>query len=240
MTPLAAVTGARKCVSLLPIRPRVARANLFALGQGGGLDRRTLGPFSVYKGMYLPNGTIRHRRRALATAGLAHELTFSCYKKLPLLSSDPIRGFLVEALELARQRHDFELWAWVAMLDHVHLLISLGPQAVTVGPILGSIKQSVSRRAMRWFRHHNPELLPHLRVRRGARVEYRFWQAGGGYDRDLISTRALRSSIEYLHANPVRGGLVSSPILWRWSSARWYASSTSTLDIEMDPPRLGL
>jgi putative transposase len=190
--------------------------------------------------MHLPDGTIRHRRKALGIAGLAHELTFSCFRKLPLLSNDTTRRWLVEALECARQRHAFELWAWVAMLDHVHLLIFLGPQAETVSPILKSIKQSVSRRATRWFRRQDPELLASLRLRRGARFEHRFWQAGGGYDRDLISKRAVRGSIEYLHATPVRGGLVSDPTQWRWSSARWYCSSASAVDIEMDLPRIAL
>ncbi len=173
--------------------------------------------------MYLPDGTIRHRRRALGVAGMAHELTFSCFGKLPLLSADPVRRWLVEALESARQRHQFELWAWVAMLDHVHLLLYLRPQDETVGPVLKSIKQSVARRATRWYRSEDPELLASLLVRRGARFEHRFWQAGGGYDRDLASRRGVRSSIEYLHANPVRRGLVSDPTQWRWSSARWYA-----------------
>ncbi len=33
----------------------------------------------------------------------------------------------------------------------------------------------------------------------------------------------LHAMIEYLHANPVRRGLVPQPEDWEWSSARWYA-----------------
>ena len=51
----------------------------------------------------------------------------------------------------------------------------------------------------------------------------RFWQPGGGYDRDIARTATLRSMIEYLHANPVRRGLVAKVENWEWSSARWYA-----------------
>jgi hypothetical protein len=36
-------------------------------------------------------------------------------------------------------------------------------------------------------------------------------------------TATLRSMIEYLHANPVRRGLVAKAEDWEWSSARWYA-----------------
>ena len=40
--------------------------------------------------------------------------------------------------------------------------------------------------------------------------------------------------IEYIHANPVRRGLVAQPEDWEWSNARWYAGIRPVL-IEMDP-----
>jgi putative transposase len=49
------------------------------------------------------------------------------------------------------------------------------------------------------------------------------WQPGGGYERNITSTDALRAVIDYIHANPVRRGLVASAEDWEWSSARWYA-----------------
>jgi len=56
----------------------------------------------------------------------------------------------------------------------------------------------------------------------GGKVEQRFWQPGGGYDRNIVTQKALLSSIRYIHANPVRRGLVQNPLDWEWSSARWW------------------
>jgi putative transposase len=39
--------------------------------------------------------------------------------------------------------------------------------------------------------------------------------------------------IEYIHANPVRRGLVARIEDWEWSSARWYAG-IRPVKIEMD------
>ena len=47
---------------------------------------------------------------------------------------------------------------------------------------------------------------------------YRFWQAGGGYDRNIVSKETLIKAIDYIHNNPLRGGLVKSPEDWKWSS----------------------
>ena len=55
--------------------------------------------------------------------GHAHYLTFSCYRGLPLLSKDRTRVWFVEELAKARTKHHFDLWAWVIMPEHVHLLI---------------------------------------------------------------------------------------------------------------------
>ncbi|MFN8138253.1 MAG: hypothetical protein U0R49_00480 [Fimbriimonadales bacterium] len=54
-----------------------------------------------------------------------------------------------------------------------------------------------------------------------------------GYDRNLTSSKAIWSAIEYLHENPVRHGLVQHPTDWRWSSARFYAGM-SCEEIEED------
>ena len=55
--------------------------------------------------------------------GHAHLLTFSCFRRMPLLSKDRTRRWFLEALGAARSALEFDLWAWVIMPEHVHLLI---------------------------------------------------------------------------------------------------------------------
>jgi hypothetical protein len=64
-------------------------------------------------------------------------------------------------------------------------------------------------------------------------VRHRFWQPGGGYDRNITSSEALRAVIDYIPANPVRRGLVARAEDWEWSSARWYAQLLP-VKLEMD------
>jgi REP-associated tyrosine transposase len=59
---------------------------------------------------------------------------------------------------------------------------------------------------------------------------YRYWQEGAGYDRNLIESDAVAASIEYLHLNPVRRGLVREAVQWRWSSCRFYVSDGQEVD----------
>ena len=98
---------------------------------------------------------------------------------------------------------------------------------------LQAVKEPVARKAIRHLKDHAPEWLARVTVQEGRRVRHRFWQPGGGYDRNITSTAALRAVIDYIHANPVRRGLVARAEDWEWSSARWYAG-LRPVKLEMD------
>ena len=57
------------------------------------------------------------------------------------------------------------------------------------------------------------------------RTAHRFRERGGGYDRNLTLPKTIHAAIEYVHANPVRRGLVDSPDEWAWSSARCFTGA---------------
>ncbi len=174
--------------------------------------------------MILKNGTIRHRRRSFDHPGHAHELTFSCYHGYNLLSKDRSRDWLVDALDRARSKHDFLLFGYVIMPEHAHVLTLPQRYAYKMRKFLKSVKQPVSRRAMAFLKKTDLDWLERLTDRQpGGKVERHFWQPGGGYDRNIFSREAFMSVLDYIHANPVRRGLVENPIDWEWSSAGWWA-----------------
>ncbi len=181
----------------------------------------------------------RHRklRRPWNEAGHAHELTFSCNGRLPLLANDRVRQWLLDAMDTARRRWDFELWAYVIMPEHVHMLVYPRRPHYEVAAFLKSVKQSVARKAISWLRQSSSGLLGKLRIVRAGRVEHRFWLEGGGYDRNIFDEATAWTCVEYIHRNPVRRGLVDAPSDWLWSSARWY-EQLDGVKLEMDdcPP----
>lgn len=184
--------------------------------------------------MYLPDGTIRHRRRSIELPNHAHELAFSCYEKYKLLSKDRTRHWLVKALDRARRKHDVQLWAYVIMPEHVHAIVLPQQSEYKVSEILKTIKQGVGQRAIHYLERHNPAWLERLTVRLpSGKIERHFWQPGGGYDRNIVTMEALMGAVQYIHANPVRRGLVSKPTDWEWSSARWYEGERD-VKLEMD------
>jgi len=108
--------------------------------------------------------------------------------------------------------------------------------------ILKTIKQGVGQRAIHYLERYNPQWLERLTVRHpNGKVERHFWQPGGGYDRNIVTMKALVASVHYLHANPVRRGLVVQPTEWGWSSARWYEGERDVrLKMDATMPQLSL
>jgi putative transposase len=176
---------------------------------------------------------VEKRRRRYAEPGQPRELTFSCYRRYPFLNKERTREWFRRALEDARPAYDFNIWAYVLMPEHVHLLIYPGQTPEHMPRFLQDLKEPVARQAIDYLKAQAPAWLARLRVREGKRLRHRFWQPGGGYARNILSAGALRASIDYIHANPVRRGLVEKAEDWEWSSARWYAG-TGPVKIEMD------
>jgi putative transposase len=172
--------------------------------------------------MKLPDGSIRKLRRTFNDIGHAHELTFSCYRRYPLLSKDRSRDWFIKALDHARQKWEFDLWAYVIMPEHVHVLLYPRRSDYDIANIRKTIKQIVSRLAIRFLKQNASIWLTKLQVHEAGRTFHRFWQPGGGYDRNIRTAKVAWSAVHYIHNNPVRRELAASPADWVYSSARWY------------------
>jgi putative transposase len=173
------------------------------------------------------------RRRRFDDVSQPRELTFTCYRGYPFLAREHTRNWFREALQSARSKLGVELWAYVVMPEHVHLVVLPGSEDGRVSRFLRAVKEPVARQAIEYLKTASPQWLEKVAVREGSHLRHRFWQPGGGYDRNVTEVSTLRSMIDYIHANPVRRGLVDRPEDWEWSSARWFAGLRPA-KIEMD------
>jgi putative transposase len=124
-------------------------------------------------------------RRSYDIRGHAHELTFSCYRRYPLLRAERTCLWLAEAIQQARAKLKFSLWAYVFMPEHVHMVVMPPAETARIRAILRSIKEPVGRKAINHLVAQGPDWLERVTRKRGRRVERVFWQSAGGYDRNI-------------------------------------------------------
>lgn len=174
------------------------------------------------------------RRQLKRIDGWGHTryLTCSCYQRLPLFSNDAIKDAFAGHLAFVRRALGFRLHAWVIMPEHFHLLLTPTGET-TVTALLRRLKAPFARRVIRRWRSLDAPILSRITAPDG---RPRFWQAGGGYDRNIVSNHELIEKIRYIHENPVHRDLVSNASHWRWSSWNWYnGDRVSTVPIDPIP-----
>ena len=182
------------------------------------------------------NPSIRKSRRAWNELGGAHFLNCSCFRRLPLLTRQRTRRWVLEALEATRREHDVALWAYVIMPEHVHILLLPRQPRYEMLRILVGLKRPVSDAAREYLEEiEDDRWLKRLSVEYPSRKVFRFWQPGGGFDRNIFREKTVPAVIDYIHANPVLRGLVAQRTDWEWSSARIWGKWPNVL-LRMDHP----
>ena len=208
--------------------PRPPQNISFRLTKGRGIFcpsvAAILPPISCL-GIQAMSGSPLHRksRRSYNDPGHAHFVTYSCRNRWPLLSTDRSRRWVLQAMEQTRTRLGIAICACVIMPEHVHMLLVPQNEHDEMRQVLASLKAPVARAAKAHLeRTSNHAWLSQLTTSHGARKTFRFWQPGGGYDKNLWQTRSIEEVIAYIPANPVRRGLAERPAAWPWSSAQNY------------------
>jgi putative transposase len=157
--------------------------------------------------------------KRIYSQGHLHFITFSCYRRLPLLKAARARDIFVNELGRLRDEMRFHLIGYVVMPEHVHLLLSEPPQG-TPSTVLQKLKLRVARKLRKRTRTVSAQQLRLPFAERGEPLRA-FWQARF-YDFNVYSKGKKQEKLHYMHANPVIRRLVKHPKDWPWSSWSFY------------------
>jgi len=153
------------------------------------------------------------RLKRYQTQGHEHFITFSCHHRAPYLNNDRARIVFEETLEKLRQRHQFFLYGYVLMPEHVHLLLS-EPKLQSLATTISVLKGETSKRL------------------KGERAQ--FWQTRY-YDFNVLTQAKYVEKLRYIHRNPVERGLADKPEDWPWSSfCHYLTGEPSRIEIESE------
>jgi len=158
--------------------------------------------------------------------GDLHFITFSCYRRLPLLKSARARDVFVRELAKLRDELEFRLVGYVVMPEHVHLLVS-EPGKGTPSTLLQKLKRRVSWKLRKRGRSIHPRQM-RLPFEESTEPVRAFWQARF-HDFNVYSEGKRIEKLNYMHENPLKRKLVRHPKEWPWSSWGFYAGAAKVL-----------
>ena len=133
---------------------------------------------------------------------------------------------LREVVRAVRQRHPFEIVAWVVLPDHIHAIWTLPPDDADFPTRWALIKAGFSRR-----------IAPgeNINVARATKGERGIWQRRF-WEHLIRDEDDLARHVDYIHINPVKHGHAVKASDWSWSSIhRYIRNGVVTEDWATDP-----
>ncbi len=155
------------------------------------------------------------RDHRIQISGIVYHVFTRGNEKMRIYKDVSDRKFFLKLLGIALQKYKFELYAYVLMSNHYHLLIKPGPEAAL------------------------SKIMQYINGRYAARFNWKYDRVGHVFEKRYSNPAVeesdyLLETVRYIHLNPVRKGMVKAPEDFEWSSHNEYIGRQKTGIINSD------
>lgn len=151
--------------------------------------------------------------RRARTAGGTYFFTVVTYRRQQIFVDDDVINELRNAIKWVKQKHPFEINAWVLLPDHMHCIWTLPKGGNAYSKRMGMIKAKFTSRVKHRF--ECKELKTNSQIRR---CESTIWQRRF-WEHEIRNEKDFERHIDYI---PVKHGLVNDVIDWPHSTFHRY------------------
>jgi len=152
-------------------------------------------------------------------------LTSVTHNRLPIFQTDKVKEVVCKALSEARRSGGFLIFAYVVMLDHIHLITD---KARSTSETLRFTNGIIAKRVIDYLKENDfASSLAKLRIQVREREHKHsvFQHHPNAFE--IYGEDKMMEKVNYIHLNPVRAGFVKIPDDYRFSSARqWHHRET--------------
>ncbi|MEA4974563.1 MAG: transposase [Paludibacter sp.] len=164
-----------------------------------------------------------------------HYVTFQIVEWIDLFTRKVYRDIIIDSLRFCQKNKGLEIYAFVIMSNHIHLLISSNTgrlsetikefKSYTAKQILKEIELGIESRKQ-WMLN----LFEFAAKKHKRNEKYQVW-THENHAEQIYSDKFILQKIHYIHDNPVRAGIVEKPEDYLYSSARAFAAKSCVLDV---------
>ncbi len=165
-------------------------------------------------------------------------ITFATVAWIDVFTRRQYKDILIESLSFCRKEKGLELFGYVIMTNHVHL-IARAKEGFELSAIIRDLKKYTSKQVLKTIEENPQESRKEwmLRIFRKAgeynsnNKSYQFWRQDS-HPIELYNAGTTQQKLDYIHNNPVEEGFVSRPEDYLYSSARNYSKLDNLLEID--------
>jgi REP element-mobilizing transposase RayT len=143
---------------------------------------------------------------------------------------------LINALRYCCEHKGLEIYAYVIMSSHIHLLCK-STDGFVLSDVIRDFKTFTSKKIIQtikdepesrreWMLDYFQQACKHLKRKQ----QYKIWQ--DGYHAEIVETNwFIKQKVNYIYNNPVKEKIVALPQDYYFSSARSYAGLDGELEV---------
>jgi REP element-mobilizing transposase RayT len=143
---------------------------------------------------------------------------------------------ITKALQYCQKNKGLEIYAYVIMSSHIHLL-GKSTRGFILSDVIRDFKTYTSKKIIQtindeaesrreWMLDYFKKACAHLKRKQ----QYKVWQ--DGYHAEIVKTNwFIKQKVNYIHNNPVKEKIVALPEDYYFSSARNYAGLENELEV---------
>ncbi|MCD8042583.1 MAG: transposase [Tannerellaceae bacterium] len=164
-------------------------------------------------------------------------VTFQVVHWIDIFTRKEYRDIIIDSLNYCQQHKGLEIYGYVIMSNHIHLLLK--SEVGLISSTLRDLKSFTTKQMLqfmqteqesrrKWMLH----LFAFSAKSHKRNQKYQIW-THENHAEEIYSLKFIRQKLDYIHANPVRAGIVEHPEDFLYSSARNYAGLPAVLNIEL-------
>lgn len=164
-------------------------------------------------------------------------LTFTVVQWIDVFSRQYYRDIIVESLKYSTKNKGLELFAFVIMTNHVHI-IARAKEGYLLNDFVRDFKKFTSKKIIDEIQNNPKEsrkdwmlwLFKSNGQKNSNNKTYQFW-IQDNHSIELFDNDMIDKYINYVHQNPVKAGFVEKSEDYIYSSARNYCDIDGLIDV---------
>lgn len=166
-----------------------------------------------------------------------HFVTCTVVGWVDVFSRELYKQIVIDSLQYCQKHKGLNLFAWVIMTNHLHLIISGKNNAIS--NIMRDFKKFTSKQIIAAISENDTEsrktwmlnMFNYAGKGNTNNKDFQFWK-NEFHPVILNNHDKFKNRLNYLHQNPVRAGIVWEPQDYKYSSATdYYTASKGLIDI---------
>ena len=177
---------------------------------------------------------MRSRYRVVAPHS-SQFVTSTIVEWLPVFTTRTRCHILADSLAFCQAKKGLQIYAWVILDNHFHAILA----APDLTQVVADLKRHTAKLLLKSIESDGQEWLlnqlAYYRAKDKQQSLYQVWQEGF-HPQAILDDAMMQQKLDYIHANPVKRGLVALPEHWRYSSAHEWLSGVMPI-FRCDPWR---